>query len=814
MKRPLAIVALWYAGGILLSEIWPLPLWPLLSAGIALGAGAVGWNRSRPWLLIPLLGLTGAANLVFHSAILSPNDLRLVFGDKPVLTNVRGRLVETPYQRVRGDPENEQWRSLARIDVRAVQREDGLWQPASGLVMVSTPETLPPFLFKGRLVEINGVLRPPDGPVAEGLFDYRNYLQRLGVYYQLSVRSAEDWKPLSLPSRAPLVDRFTAWSKKTLALGLAEEDEPLHLLWAMTLGWKTALNGEVAEPFMRSGTMHIFAISGLHVALISGILVSLLRLVRVTRAWCGTIVIPLLWAYAYVTGWQASAVRSTVMMSVVIFGWSLRRPSDLLNSLAAAAFLILLWDPQQLFQAGFQLSFFVVLSLALLEPIAKQVRQSLSLSDPFLPRELMPAWKRWLETSLRWLIASVMTSLAAWVGSIPLVAYYFHLVTPISLLANMIVVPLSGFALASNMASLLIGGWWAWAAEAFNHGAWWWMRCMVAVSEWSANAPAAWFYVAAPSLLFFIGYYGLMVSIAAGFWQRKRARICVTAALALVSALWLRQVLSQRSLTRLTVLPLNGGNAIYFKPSVGKNRLLIDCGNEVSAEFVVRPFLASRGVNSLTRLLLTHGDLKHVGGLPVLDHAFKVKEILTSPMEFRSPAYRQIQQQSRETGRLMTFIGRGDHIGPWAVIHPADGDHFAHADDGAVAMRTSIAGTGVLLLSDLGKAGQNVLMNRQPDLRADIVVTGLPTQSEPLAEALLDAVQPKVIIITDAEYPATERASRRLRERLAIRNIPVIYTREAGAVTIEWRGTNCQLHTMRASRLRVNDLPPLQPAEQ
>ena len=73
---------------------------------------------------------------------------------------------------------------------------------------------------------------------------------------------------------------------------------------------------------------------------------------------CGAVVIPLIWAYTGVTGWQASAIRSTVMMTVIIAGWSLKRPSDLLNSLVAAGFIILVWEPQQIFQARFQLSFF------------------------------------------------------------------------------------------------------------------------------------------------------------------------------------------------------------------------------------------------------------------------------------------------------------------------------------------------------------------------------------------------------------------------------------------------------------------------
>ena len=87
--------------------------------------------------------------------------------------------------------------------------------------------------------------------------------------------------------KPPLTDRFLNWSKQTLALGLPGEDEPLRLLWAMTLGWRTAFTGDIGEPFLRAGTMHMFAIDGLRIALISGMLVALLRVLQVSRAWCG-----------------------------------------------------------------------------------------------------------------------------------------------------------------------------------------------------------------------------------------------------------------------------------------------------------------------------------------------------------------------------------------------------------------------------------------------------------------------------------------------------------------------------------------------
>src|SRR6185312_5587192 len=133
--------------------------------------------------------------------------------------------------------------------------------------------------------------------------------------------------------------------------------------------------------FIRTGTMHIFAISGLHVALIAAILVQLLRFFQIPRGACGLVIIPLIWFYTGATGWQPSAIRSTIMSSMVVLGWSLKRPSNLLNSLLASAVIILIWQPEQLFQASFQLSFFVVLSMALL------------LEDQNVSNPRLPMWK-------------------------------------------------------------------------------------------------------------------------------------------------------------------------------------------------------------------------------------------------------------------------------------------------------------------------------------------------------------------------------------------------------------------------------------
>lgn len=801
MKRPLLPVALIYVSGILFADLFPLSLRPLLFSSLALVLVSLFWTRARLLLLGPLIVLCGSSNLTLHKAIISPVDLRVVIGERSEYLTIRGILCETPEQRLYEHGDEKSWRTMGRIDVNALCLGKTNAQPVVGRVAVSTAGLLPPDFASGQTVEITGIIRPPKGPLANGLFDYRTYLSRLGIYYQLQVVSTNDWQLLSRPLSPSLADRFRPWAQSTLARGLPVEDEPLRLLWAMTLGWKTALTGEISEPFMRSGTMHIFAISGLHIALISGILVSLLRVFQVPRSVCGVLVIPLIWSYTGLTGWQASAIRSTIMMTVIIAGWSLKRPGDLLNSLAAAAVIILIWDPQQLFQASFQLSFSVVLSLALFTPVLERIRKTWSQPDPFLPAETRSRWPKWMERPAHYISLSFTTSLAAWLGSIPLVAYYFHLFTPVSLLANLVVVPLSSLALMSNLASLMTGSWFPACTEIFNHSAWFWMLLMVRVSEWAAQVPGGSFYVATPAPITFLVYYALLVSVMAGWVFKSRIRLAVITGLSLLATLWLIHWQKDRSTARLTILPLNGGEAIYCDPAGSGRNWLIDCGDQSSAEFVTKPFLRAQGVDRLSHLLLTHGDLRNVGGAELVRQSFSVQKVLMSPTRFRSPAYRILHEKFRRTPGLTKIITAGDRSGPWTVLHPSAEDQFPQADDNTVVLRGDIRGTRVLLLSDLGKPGQNALMNRVQDLRADIVVAGLPHQTEPLADALLEAIQPNLIIITDAEFPATERASLKLRERLARKKIPMFCTRETGAVTLLFTRSGWRMQALNGMEL-------------
>ena len=152
-------------------------------------------------------------------------------------------------------------------------------------------------------------------------------------------------------------------------------------------------------------------------------------------------------------------------------------------------------------------------------------------------------------------------------------------------------------------------------------------------------------------------------------------------------------------------------------------------------------------------------------------------------------------------------MNTGDTVGNWQVLFPTT-NKLAKADESPLVLLGNFYGTKILLLSDLSRSSQSELLNLGGDLRADIVVAGLPTETEPLCDAMIEAIQPKVIVIADSQYPATRRASRVLKERLELKKIPVIYTRDSGAVKIVTDKNGWKLQAMDGQKFSDKESAP------
>lgn len=797
---------MWYVIGILAGRLLVVPPGGLfLLAGVLLSLALIG-RRELSWPLPGLLLAMGWLNVTLATAVLSPLDLRHTQDGAPELVWVRARLARDPVLRLDTRAGEERWRSQVLVRVEAIKQR-GRWQPAQGPVLARVPTRLPDAYHAGQGVEIYGILRPPALPIAEGLFDYRQHLRWQGIHFELITQDLRDWRLLGDPrAMAGLAHRFQNWARRTLSHGLPE-DQQVRLLWAMVLGWRTALTDEVAEPFMQSGTMHLFAISGLHVALLAGMLVTLLRVLQVPRAGGALIVIPLLWFYAMVTGWQASAVRATIMMNVVILGWSLRRPPDLLNSLCAAALVILFGAPLQLFRASFQLSFFVVLTMALLLPVLEQFRQRILSPDPMLPPELLTAKQRMLRAVGRWGLGSFAVSLAAWLGSWPLIAHYFHLVTPASLLVNVLMVPLGAMVLTSALGSLVTGAWALPLAECFNHAAWLGMTGMVHLSETAAAAPGAWWYVASPGWWRILLFYGVLTAFVGGqCWRAERRRwlpwLMGLPLLALGGAAWWN-----RDLVRITVLSPDGEGIVRVDAPGRRADLLVDCGGDRTVTRLTLPLLAAQGVNRLPTLVLTHGDIRHVGGAGLLAESIPIDVVSTSGLKFRSPGYNQFLANLTNEPSARQIVFRGDQVAGWDVLYPEPGDQFARADDKTLVLARTIHEIRILLLSDLAASGQARLQQSGQGLEAELVVAGMPLNEQPLSPELLAAIAPRVVVLADTEWPPSQQAPSALCARIEKTGATVLRISQEGSVTVEVRPSGWEVRSRRGTTLRFHAPP-------
>ena len=793
MKRPLLNVAVAFTAGILVGDFVHAPIVLLLGACGVLAIPALLFKRAR-WVAVTLLlFLLGWANMLWRTAVISPTDLHALLTDKPEIVTVHGTLDASPAEHIFERHHEGAMRTVAYVDVSAIERGTNT-QPAKGKIIVMTPGVLSENFFKGQNVAVNGVILPPSGPFADGLFDSKSFLMRKGVYYQLRVTSTNDWQVIASNTNPPLSERFFRYAKSTLSLGLSDEDLAQRLIWTLVLDWKAPMTPAVEEPFVRAGTFHIFAVDGLRIAMIAGMVITLLRVFQVPRSAAGMVTIPVVWFYAGLTGFPASAIRSAIMATVFIAGWALKRPSDLINSLFAAAIIILAYDPQQLFQPGFQLSFAVVLCILLvLPPIRKWVNKPFE-PDPFLPRQIAVKnlWHGpWISNPRIFLMDTLAISLAAWLGSIPLAAYYFHVFNIVSTPANWIVVPLTALALISSLGSLLTGWCCHWLAGLFNHATWFLMKCIIVISQWAVHWRPAAINVTAPTLLTTFWYYAILLALLTGWILQMRFKRSAIIALSCLTLLCCVQWFTPPPI-KLHVLPLNGGQCVLVDSGGVKTDLLIDCGDEPSAERITKPFLQAQGVNWLNNHCLSVAHIDAMGGFEFVQTNFSIERVVTSPTRNRSIAYKQVVAKLDET-HSRTIVKAGDHLSRWTVLHPEDDDRFSRGDDNAVVLQRKFGNTCVLLLSTLGRDGQVALAERHPDLQADIVIAGLPSNEEPLCLPLLEILKPKLIIIVDSEFPATRRASDKLRTRLANSNTRVICCRETGGLTFAFKGNNWTL---------------------
>ena len=292
-----------------------------------------------------------------------------------------------------------------------------------------------------------------------GDFNYGMYLRRQGIigtayagkhsaisiqHSAISIQDSEVRDQVSLQKR--LYDRLSA-------AGLTGDE--LATVGALTLGYKEDLDPELKRRFQASGAAHVLAVSGLHTGILYGILLWLLTLGgrfkpryenRAGRCAISLIIIGFMWFYAWLTGMTPSVVRAVLMVSLVEVGRMFYRQAFSLNTIACAAVLILLVRPLDLWSVSFQLSFAATVAIVIFARTFEKLFHRIE-------------WRfHWKGKVLSWVLGTVIISVAAQIGTLPITMYTFGQASPYFLLANLIVLPIATFLVPCGLISIVLGG--------------------------------------------------------------------------------------------------------------------------------------------------------------------------------------------------------------------------------------------------------------------------------------------------------------------------------------------------------------------
>ncbi len=274
-----------------------------------------------------------------------------------------------------------------------------------------------------------------------------------------------------------------------LSHGIEDMDDVTGVVQALLLGYRARLDPAIKRAFASTGTMHIFAISGLHVAILCSVLVFAIGLCGLPRTGWVFALAPLILLYAITTGSRASAIRAGVMASAYLLAPALRRRPDGVSALALAGIGILAWQPSQLFEIGFIFSFAAVAGILTMVPVLDAMLLHWLRPDPLAVPGLIDDTRWWGPVAL-WAGRLAAVSLAAWLTSAPLSLFFFGRFAPIALVANLIVVPLAFLIIVTGCLSLVAGaGIGLWLAGIFNSSNAVFVRLLTGGMRWLEAVP-------------------------------------------------------------------------------------------------------------------------------------------------------------------------------------------------------------------------------------------------------------------------------------------------------------------------------------
>lgn len=616
----------------------------------------------------------------------------------------------------------------------------------------------------GASCTITGIAELPDESRNPGQFDYRTYLLKKDIPYQLTVESLDQMEC----SGSDFLNRFYILRDNLLThVKNTFSDFTASWLSAIVFGDDSSIDEETEEIFQRWSLSHIIAISGSNISLIVALfyflLIKLNVLTKEKAAWLMVILLPV---YALLAGGEPSVWRASIMVVCFIILNKLKLRFSFTDVLSIVFILLILFDKYMVYHIGFQLSFIVTFAILL--------------SKQWIYETKSPFWQ------------VLQISFVSQMVIIPIQLAYFSIFQPLSIIVNLIIVPyFTVFIIPLMYLLLLISFLPKFILSIFDsvfiyvHG------LALSIIDWIDQTFFFPFLIGGLSVLTALIYYFLFF-IFMNHLQQKRLRSSLHTGIAICFLLMLvgaKPYFSQTGV--VTMLDIGQGDAFVIELPYRKGVIMIDAGSGFSFDDmeasdriykqIIRPFFYSRGIRGIDAIIMTHEDIDHIGSVSFILDEMEVDHLLVSNY-FNSETLKGIMKgnsvpeiHSMERDDVFTI---GDQV--FHVLAPAE--DRGSTNENSLVIHTELGGKNWLFTGDIGKNEETELIQTYPDLSIDILKVAHHGSNTSTDSNFLRAIAPEWALISVGKDNSYGHPGQEVIRALKEENLTILRTDNDGAV--------------------------------